>query len=30
MNMTVKKTRKTHTAELKAEPLKLAERVGVA
>ena len=28
--MTTKKTRKTHTAEFKAEALKLAERVGVA
>lgn len=28
--MTIKKTRKTHTAEFKAEALKLAERVGVA
>lgn len=30
LNMTTKKTRKTHTAEFKAEALKLAERVGVA
>lgn len=28
--MTTQKTRKTHTAEFKAEALKLAERVGVA
>jgi len=28
--MTIKKTRKTHTAEFKAEALTLAERVGVA
>lgn len=28
--MTIKKTRKTHTAEFKSEALKLAERVGVA
>jgi len=28
--MTIKKNRKTHTAEFKAEALKLAERIGVA
>jgi transposase len=30
LNMTIKKTRKTHTAEFKSEALKLTERVGVA